>query len=202
MCKNNFSIVAALWFMGVSVMQSQNYAHWLRQNKTQQQYLEEQIKTLKFYSYQSQRGYDRIQKGLMIFAALEDQAFQQHHSHFESQGKLSSAFYTKSQLKKLQSEHNSLCQFITHGIKNFEESKINTNPSLVGLRWSLWKLLRNGQRQLQVLEKLIDSNYFLKGDGDHSAKIEKQKLEIKNQHNQLKALYVQFIMLSLQHNSN
>jgi len=202
MNKNRYSIVAALWLMGVSVMQSQSFSEWFRQNKTQEDYLEQQIKALKFFSYQSHIGYERIQKGLLIFAALEDQGYQQHHSYFENQGELSSSFYTENQLAKLQSEYNNLSRFTAYGIKSFKESKTYSNPTLAALHWNLWKLLRNSQRQLQILEKLIDSNYFKMNDGDRIDKIEKQKIQIRDQHNQLKSYYVQFIMLSLKHNSN
>src|SRR5690606_14867452 len=70
MNKNNFSMVAALWLMGISVVQSQNFSEWFRQSKTQRYYLKQQIKALKFYNYQSQRGYDHIQKSIMIFGCI------------------------------------------------------------------------------------------------------------------------------------
>ncbi|WP_417359128.1 hypothetical protein [Galbibacter sp.] len=200
MNKNKFSVVAMLWLMSVAVMQSQNCCEWLWQNTTQEQYLEQQMKALKFFNYQNQRGYERIEKGLMIFTALEDQAYQQHHSYFGTHDELSSAFYTEDQLNKLQSQYSSLSQFTSNGIKSFNAGKTYSNASLTTIHWNLWKLLRNSQRQLQILEKLIDSDYFKLSDGDRTAKVEQQKLKIQNQHHQLKAFYVQFIMLTLKHN--
>lgn len=202
MSKNNYSIVAALWLLSGAVLQAQNFSEWFRQNKTQEQYLEQQIKALKFFSSQSQTGYERIQKGLMVFAALEDQSYQQQYTFFDKQGELSSAFYTEGELEKLQSQYHSLSQFTAYGIKSLNQSEVYSNPAMATLRWNLWKLLRNSQRQLLIVEQLIDSDYFKLSDGDRIAKIEQQKLKIQNQHHQLKAFYVQFIMLSLRHNSN
>lgn len=200
--KYKYRLWTTFWLMGTAVAQSQSFSECFRENKIHQHYLDQQIEVLKFYSYVSQKGYDTIQKGLLIFAALEEEGFELHQSHLHTRGELHSSLYTRDHLNKMQLEYDMLIQFTSDKIKTFKTSNSRSQQSLSGLRWQLWRLMINGKQQLQILDNLIDSNYFKMEDAQRIQRIEVQKVLIQKQHNQLKSLYVQFIMLSLNIISN
>lgn len=196
------------WFLSVFrtirkvAMYSRNYSDWFEKNTINKPFLDKRIKALKFSKLESQKRYESIQNGLLIFSGFEDEGFQLHGSQLHTQGELPPSFYSLEYLDRLQLEYAALIQYTTDLINIFKTNNNNKKNILSKLQWQLWKIIINVKQQVQVQDKLIATNYFKLSDGQTIQIIEKQRLIIKKQHQQLKSLYGQFIMLFLGVNSN
>ena len=67
-----------------NVVHAQKFKEWLRQKKTQKEYLIEQIAYLKLYLELAEKGYKIAKEGLTIIGEIKNKEFKLHKNRFDS----------------------------------------------------------------------------------------------------------------------
>lgn len=79
------TVLIALWLAMLSgYCHAQNFKEWFRQNKTQKEYLIEQIAQLKIYLEFTKEGYKIAKEGLEIIHQIKNGEFALHKNRFDS----------------------------------------------------------------------------------------------------------------------
>lgn len=98
-----------------SFSQAQKLKEWIQQNKTQKEYLIEQIAQLKIYLELTKKGYKIAKEGLNTIGEIKRGEFKLHQNHFDSllivNPKIGSYSRVK-QITDLHGEINQTCQIL------------------------------------------------------------------------------------------
>ena len=92
---------------------AQRVKEWVRQKKTQKQYLLEQIAQLKVYLELTEKGYKIAQQGLSTIGEIKRGEFRLHQNRFDSLWIVSPAIRSYSRLKQITDLHgriNDICE--------------------------------------------------------------------------------------------
>jgi hypothetical protein len=75
-------IIAVIFIANIA--SAQTYAEWFRQKKTQINYLEQQIASLRTYALAAEKGYDIVKSGLNTINNIKEGDFSLHGNYFLS----------------------------------------------------------------------------------------------------------------------
>lgn len=108
------TIWLALWLIfALTDANAQKFKEWFRQNKTQREYLKEQIAQLKIYLELTKKGYKIAKEGLATIDQIKNGEFRLHRNRFDSLLIVKSAVSSLSRLQHITDLHgniNELCE--------------------------------------------------------------------------------------------
>lgn len=94
-------------------VQAQLFKEWFRQNKTQREYLKEQIAQLRLYLELTKEGYKIAKQGLNAIHQIKNGEFKLHKNRFDSLGIVKSGIASLSRLQHITDLHgriNDICE--------------------------------------------------------------------------------------------
>lgn len=102
-------MVFTFW-LAVTVLQvhAQKFKEWFRQNKTQREYLKEQIAQLKIYLELTKKGYKIAKEGLGAIYQIKNGEFRLHKTRFDSLLIVKSGITSLSRLQSITDLHGSI----------------------------------------------------------------------------------------------
>lgn len=118
---------------------AQRFAEWFRQNKTQKEYLIEQIAHLKLYLELTEKGYKIAKEGLTTIGDIKRGEFRLHMNRFDSLRIVSAAVGAHPRLKQLTDIHgriNQVCGSLAGelaGEQVFSQSQLDYIRQVLGL---------------------------------------------------------------------
>src|SRR5690242_12522106 len=90
-CRMNKIIIVIALMFSVQISNAQTFNEWLRQKKTQKQYLLQQVAALKVYLEYLKKGYKIVDKGLTIVGDIKQGKFDLDIEYLESLKNVNSA---------------------------------------------------------------------------------------------------------------
>ena len=143
---------------------AQKVKEWLRQKKTQKQYLIEQITQLKIYLELAEKGYKIAKEGLTTISSIKDGEFKLHKNHFDS------LCIVKPQIRNLEVNQRIISNFrytlfIYWGLPDFFSAStgLSTDEKTL-IKSVLEKLIADGSAVMEDLSNLIEDGVFCIGD--------------------------------------
>ncbi|WAC13256.1 hypothetical protein [Dyadobacter pollutisoli] len=107
----NKTMLLAIWLALLqTACHGQRFKEWFRQNKTQKQYLLEQIAQLKIYLELTQKGYRIARQGLATIHQLKNGEFKLHKNRFDSLLTVNSSITSLDRLQQISDMHGSINQ--------------------------------------------------------------------------------------------
>ncbi|MGC3947989.1 MAG: hypothetical protein QM762_26350 [Chryseolinea sp.] len=104
-------IIISLWFWSQSaIAQSPNVNEWVRQKKTQRQYLIQQIAALKVYLGYVKKGYQIAQKGLTTISEIKNGTFSLDKDYFASLKSVSSIVLKSPKVNEILVYHRAISE--------------------------------------------------------------------------------------------
>ena len=108
------TLLIALWLALLTTSASaQKIKEWVRQNKTQREYLKEQIAQLKIYLELTKKGYEIAKEGLNAIHQIKNGEFKLHKNRFDSLRIVKSGITSLSRLQHITDLHgtiNEICE--------------------------------------------------------------------------------------------
>lgn len=108
------TLLLALWLtFAAASAQAQKFKEWFRQNKTQREYLKEQIAQLKIYLELTKKGYKIAKQGLATIHQIKNGEFKLHKNRFDSLLIVKSGISSLSRLEHITDLHgniNEVCE--------------------------------------------------------------------------------------------
>lgn len=103
------TLLIALWLALLATgAHAQLFKEWFRQNKTQREYLKEQIVQLKLYLELTKQGYKIAKEGLNTIHQIKNGEFKLHKSRFDSLRIVKSGITSLSRLQYITDLHGSI----------------------------------------------------------------------------------------------
>jgi hypothetical protein len=143
---------------------AQKVKEWLRQKKTQKQYLIEQIAHLKLYLELTEKGYKIAKEGLTTISSIKDGEFKLHKNRFDS------LCIVKPQIRKLDINQQTLLNFrymlfIYWGLPEFfaENTGLSSNEKTL-VKSVLEKVIAEGIAVMDELSGLTEDGVFCMSD--------------------------------------
>jgi hypothetical protein len=105
------TMLLALWLALLqTACHGQRFKEWFRQNRTQKQYLLEQIAQLKIYLELTQKGYQIAKQGLATIHQLKNREFNLHKNRLDSLLTVNSSITSLARLQHISDLHGSINQ--------------------------------------------------------------------------------------------
>lgn len=103
------TLLIALWLALLATgAHAQLFKEWFRQNKTQREYLKEQIVQLKLYLELTKQGYKIAKEGLNTIHQIKNGEFKLHKNRFDSLRIVKSGITSLSRLQHITDLHGSI----------------------------------------------------------------------------------------------
>lgn len=118
------ALLIALWLALLATRaNAQLFKEWFRQNKTQREYLKEQIVQLKLYLELTKQGYKIAKEGLNAVHQIKNGEFKLHKNRFDSLRIVKSGITSLSRLQHITGLHgaiNEICEKLPSQIASCE----------------------------------------------------------------------------------
>lgn len=178
------ALLIALWLSLLAAnANAQLFKEWFRQNRTQREYLKEQIAQLKLYLQLTKEGYKIAKEGLSAIDQIKTGEFKLHRNRFDSLLIVKSGITSLSRLQHITGLHGSInviceklpsqiadCQLLERAVKKQMLTGLKTlyddSQVLIG---GFFMVIRDGQvsmsddERIQRLEELyqeFEKNYL------------------------------------------
>ena len=180
---------------------AQKVKEWLRQKKTQKQYLIEQIAHLKLYLELTEKGYKIAKEGLTTISSIKDGEFKLHKNRFDS------LCIVKPRIRKLDINQRTLLNFrymlfIYWGLPEFFAANTglsSTEKTLV--KSVLEKAIADGMAVMDELSGLTEDGVFCMGDDARVKRLTELYTRSEQNYTFARQLSAQAAMLSAQRKS-
>ncbi|MCE7044068.1 hypothetical protein [Dyadobacter sp. CY312] len=187
---------------------AQRFAEWFRQNKTQKEYLIEQIAHLKLYLELTEKGYNIAKEGLTTIGDIKRGEFKLHTNRFDSLRIVSTAIGSDPRLKKITDMHgqiNQICGRLAGELARegfFSSAQLDYFKSVLDLVYddcqgiisAMFDVIRNGNTAMTDDERIaridllcsqMQDNYlfaqsFAEQTGLLASQIKSEKTAIEN----------------------
>ncbi|WP_143016880.1 hypothetical protein [Dyadobacter soli] len=178
------TLLLAIWLtLALTSAQGQKFKEWFRQNKTQREYLKEQIVQLKIYLELTKEGYKIVKKGLATIHQIKNGEFKLHKNRFDSLLIVKSGITSLSRLQHITDLHgniNELCEMMPAKISRCEAIEDQQKRQMLTALKTLYDdcqtlvngffaVIRDDQLQMsdderiqriEVLDKEFEDNYL------------------------------------------
>lgn len=146
----------------------QRFAEWFRQNKTQKEYLIEQIAHLKLYLELTEKGYQIAKEGLTTIGDIKRGEFKLHSNRFDSLRIVSAAVGSHPRLKQITDMHGRVNQICEKLAGELAKQAVFSQPQLdyikgvlalvyddcQGILYSMFDVIRSGNTAMTDDERL------------------------------------------------
>lgn len=153
---------------------AQLFKEWFRQNRTQREYLKEQIVQLKLYLELTKEGYKIAKEGLNTIHQIKNGEFKLHKNRFDSLLIVKSGITSLSRLQHISDLHGSIneiferlprdievCQGLSPGQKKqFEEALSRLYDDCQVLVYGFFAVIRDGQLSMTDDERIKRIDHF------------------------------------------
>ena len=166
---------------------AQLFKEWFRQNRTQREYLKEQIAQLKIYLELTKEGYKIAKEGLNTIHQIKNGEFKLHKNRFDSLQIVKSGITSLSRLQHISDLHGSVneiceklpaqiqaCQGLSAGQKKqFTEALTKLYDDCQVLVYGFFAVIRDGQlsmtdderiKRIQHFQQEFEKNYLFAQD--------------------------------------
>lgn len=147
---------------------AQRFAEWFRQNKTQKEYLIEQIAHLKLYLELTEKGYQIAKEGLTTIGDIKRGEFKLHTNRFDSLRIVSAAVGAHPRLKQITDMHGRVNQICEELAGELAKQAVYSNAQLdyvravlglvygdcQGILYSMFDVIRSGNTAMTDDERL------------------------------------------------
>jgi hypothetical protein len=167
------TMLLAVWLALLqTACHGQKFKEWFRQNRTQKQYLIEQIAQLKIYLELSQKGYRIAKQGLATIHQFKNREFTLHKNRFDSLLIVNASITSLSRLQHISDLHGSINQICEKLPSELAQCPGLTDVQRKQIRAALNQLYQDCQVLVGVFLTVIRSGQLRMTDDERIVRIE------------------------------
>jgi len=156
----------------VTGTRAQTSAEWFRQQKTQKEYLLEQITALQLYHGYVKRGYAIAREGLTAIGDIKEGEFELHHEFFSSLERVNPQTRDGAKMAAIVAVQVKIVAVCQSTYRQLQESDALNRNEISYIYRVYGRLLEDGAAMLDELMIVMADDKLAMGDGERLKRIE------------------------------
>jgi hypothetical protein len=154
------------------LVHAQRFREWLRQKKTQKEYLIEQIAQLKLYLELTEKGYKIAKEGLTAIADFKEGEFKLHKNRFDTLRIVNSKIASSAKVKEIKRFYSQIQSIKGGTLPRLYNNDFFIDQELTYLRAVFDRLHTDADQTMDALEIVLEDGNLAMTDDERIKRIE------------------------------